>query len=136
MWVYLHRRYVLWMRGNKQLSKFLQQNRFIYPFFVSFLLAACIFPGGPGDFNAGVLTTHQQVDSLFSNFTWTRNISEMSVTQYDKVRQWMDPYTQNVFVSLAGFTVYVFFGSLIGCTLPVPAGIVIPSFKVGRNEAT
>ena len=124
------------MRGNKQLSKFLQQNRFIYPFFVSFLLAACIFPGGPGDFNAGVLTTHQQVDSLFSNFTWTRNISEMSVTQYDKVRQWMDPYTQNVFVSLAGFTVYVLFGSLIGFTLPVQAGIVIPSFKVGRNEAT
>jgi hypothetical protein len=26
----MHRRYVLWMRGNKQLTKFLQQNRFIY----------------------------------------------------------------------------------------------------------
>jgi chloride channel 2 len=74
-----------------------------------------------------------QVDSLFSNFTWTRNISEMSVVQYAKVRPWMDPYTQNVFVSLAGFTVYVFFGSMIGCTLPVPAGIVIPSFKIGAG---
>jgi chloride channel 2 len=129
----MHRRYVLWMRGNKQLTKFLQQNRFIYPFFVSFLLAAFIFPGGPGDFNAGVLTTHQQVDSLFSNFTWTRNISEMSVQQYAKMRPWMDPYTQNVFVSLTGFTLYVFFGAMLGCTLPVPAGIVIPSFKVGAG---
>ena len=44
------RRYVLWMRGNKQLNKFLQKNRFIYPFIVSFLVSALTFPGGPGMF--------------------------------------------------------------------------------------
>ena len=38
LYVYLHRRYVLWMRGNKRLTKFLQKNRFIYPFLVSWLI--------------------------------------------------------------------------------------------------
>jgi chloride channel 2 len=27
LYVYIHRRYVLWMRGNKRLSNFLQKNR-------------------------------------------------------------------------------------------------------------
>ena len=27
LYVYLHRRYVLWMRANKRLTKFLQKNR-------------------------------------------------------------------------------------------------------------
>ena len=29
LYVYLHRRYVLWMRSNKKLTKFLQKNRFV-----------------------------------------------------------------------------------------------------------
>jgi hypothetical protein len=50
MYVFLHRRYVLWMRGNKQLTSFLQKNRFIYPFFISFIISALTFPPGPGMF--------------------------------------------------------------------------------------
>jgi hypothetical protein len=38
------------MRGNKQLTSFLQKNRFIYPFFISFLISALTFPPGPGMF--------------------------------------------------------------------------------------
>ena len=49
-WVYIHRHYVLWMRGNKRLTKFLQKNRFIYPFFISFLISCLSFPAGPGLF--------------------------------------------------------------------------------------
>merc|ERR1719341_947507 len=45
LYVYTHRRYVLWMRGNKQLNKFLQKNRFIYPFLVSMIISALTFPG-------------------------------------------------------------------------------------------
>ena len=91
------RRYVLWMRGNKQLSKFLQKNRFIYPFLVSFFVSALTFPGGLGVFmSADVrltlllvllvllvilllllfpphqVSTHDQIHALFSNYTWAQ----------------------------------------------------------------
>jgi len=62
LYVYLHRRYVLWMRANKQLTRFLQKNRFIYPFFISALISALTFPGGPGKFQAADLTTHEQIE--------------------------------------------------------------------------
>merc|ERR1719309_1361276 len=71
LYVYLHRRYVLWMRSNKKLTKFLQKNRFIYPFLVSLLISALSFPGGPGMFQAADITTHEQIEHLFSNYTWT-----------------------------------------------------------------
>merc|ERR1740131_516042 len=48
LYVYLHRRYVLWMRGSKQLTKFLQKNRFIYPFLVSMIISAPSSPTTPG----------------------------------------------------------------------------------------
>ena len=53
LYVFTHRKYVLWMRGNKKLSGFLQKNRFIYPFCISFLIAALTFPAGPGAFQVG-----------------------------------------------------------------------------------
>lgn len=31
LYVWVHRRYVFFMRSNKVLNKFLQKNRFIYP---------------------------------------------------------------------------------------------------------
>ena len=36
------------MRGNKRLNKFLQKNRFIYPFLVSLLVSSVMFPPGLG----------------------------------------------------------------------------------------
>ena len=61
LYVYTHRRYVLWMRGNKRLTKFLQKNRFIYPFIISFLITAVTFPNFLGQFIASKLNTHDQV---------------------------------------------------------------------------
>ena len=40
-YVYVHRRYVLWMRGNKQLTKFLQKNRFCTPDFLYGTVICC-----------------------------------------------------------------------------------------------
>ena len=61
LYVYTHRRYVLWMRGNKRLTKFLQKNRFIYPFIISFMITAVTFPNFLGQFIASKLNTHDQV---------------------------------------------------------------------------
>ena len=61
MYVFIHRKYVLWMRSNKQLTKFLQKNRFIYPLLISSFISALSFPGGLGKFMAADSTTHDQV---------------------------------------------------------------------------
>lgn len=62
LYVYVHRRYVLWMRSNKKLTKFLQKNRFIYPFIISFMITALSFPDLLGQFTASKLNTHDQVN--------------------------------------------------------------------------
>ena len=99
MYVFIHRKYVLWMRGNKQLSRFLQKNRFIYPLLIASLISALSFPRGLGLFTGQLInneqiisnnslivaasdtTTHEQVVTLFSNFTWTREVSDMQVSR-------------------------------------------------------
>jgi len=39
-WVLAHRRYVLFMRSNKRMNKFLQKNRFLYPGILAFMVIA------------------------------------------------------------------------------------------------
>jgi chloride channel 2 len=38
LYVWVHRRYVFFMRSNKVLNKFLQKNRFIYPGILAFMV--------------------------------------------------------------------------------------------------
>ena len=72
--VYLHRRYVLWMRGNKRLNKFLQKNRFIYPFLVSLLVSSVMFPPGLGRYSLATVLPFSLVQSFgltcTSEFPW------------------------------------------------------------------
>ena len=131
LFVFIHRQYVLWMRRNKQLNKFLQQNRFIYPCAISFIISALTFPGLLGKFMASDSTTHEQVLTLFSNFTWARSPEDMKVYEYEYIRHWRDPYTESVFVSLTVYIISTFFLSILASTLPVPSGVLIPTFKIG-----
>merc|ERR1719225_535645 len=64
LYVYTHRRYVLWMRGNKSLTKFLQRNRFIYPFLVALVISTLSFPPWMGQFQAAGMGTHDQIALL------------------------------------------------------------------------
>ena len=130
LYVYLHRRYVLWMRGNKKLSKFLQKNRFIYPFLVSLLTSSVTFPPGLGQYIAGDLTTHDQVESLFSNHTWTKDPEELTVDEWEHIRHWCTEST-SIFFNLVCYILFNFAFSILCSTLPVPFGVLIPTFKVG-----
>ena len=130
LYVYLHRRYVLWMRGNKKLTKFLQKNRFIYPFLVSWIISTLSFPPFTGQFQAGDIGTHEQIHILFSNYTWSKDPAEMSVDEWAHVQHWVTPYT-SVFVNLIIYILLTFFLSIVAATLPVPTGVLIPTFKVG-----
>jgi chloride channel 2 len=39
LYVWVHRRYVFFMRSNKVLNKFLQKNRFLYPGILAFIVS-------------------------------------------------------------------------------------------------
>lgn len=67
------------------------------------MVASISFPLGTGQFIAGDLTTHQQVVSLFSNFTWTKD--NLTVEEQDIVNHWITPYS-GVWVSLTGFVLF------------------------------
>ncbi len=54
----------------------------------------------------------------------------MSVAEWDHVRHWITPYT-SVFVNLPIYIFMTFTLSIVASTLPVPTGVLIPSFKVG-----
>lgn len=138
LYVWCHRRYVHLMRGSKRLSAFLQRHRFLYPGMVALSVATVSFPLGPGAYLAADLTTHDQVTTLFSNFTWSRN--DLTVEQLAVVRHWIPPGVPSalaaaangaVFVNLAAFAAFTFAFSVIASTIPVPSGSFIPVFKIG-----
>ncbi|XP_017083868.1 chloride channel protein 2 isoform X5 [Drosophila eugracilis] len=129
-YVWVHRRYVLFMRSNKRMNKFLQKNRFLYPGFLALLVSSISFPLGTGQFLAGELSTHEQVTQLFSNFTWSRD--DLTVEQAAVVTHWMTSYT-SVFGNLVIYTLFTFMFSIIASTIPVPSGMFIPVFKIGAG---
>ncbi|XP_054739550.1 chloride channel protein 2 isoform X5 [Anastrepha obliqua] len=129
-YVWVHRRYVLFMRSNKKMNKFLQKNRFLYPGFLALLVSTLSFPLGTGQFIAGELSTHEQVTQLFSNFTWSRD--DLTVEQAAIVTHWVTSYT-NIFINLSIYIVFTFFISIVASTIPVPSGIFIPVFKIGAS---
>ncbi|XP_003736836.2 chloride channel protein 2 isoform X7 [Drosophila pseudoobscura] len=129
-YVWVHRRYVLFMRSNKRMNKFLQKNRFLYPGFLALLVSSISFPLGTGQFLAGELSTHEQVTQLFSNFTWSRD--DLTVEQAAVVTHWMTSYT-SVFGNLVIYTLFTFIFSIVASTIPVPSGMFIPVFKIGAG---
>ncbi|XP_035706071.1 chloride channel protein 2 isoform X2 [Folsomia candida] len=128
LFVWMHRKYVLFMRGNKKLNAFLQQNRFIYPALISWFIASVHFPLGFGQFVAGELTTHDQVVTLFSNFSWSKE--NFTVEEVTIMKHWINPYT-GIFVNCTLFLIVTFLLSIVASTLPVPSGNFVPVFKMG-----
>ena len=135
LYVYAHRRYVLWMRGNKSLTAFLQKNRFIYPFLVSLIISTLSFPDWLGKYQASQLGTHDQIITLFSNHTWTDVTSDINRTIVTAEEQWVRDHWNtshtDPFANMVTFMLMTFFTSIVAATLPVPTGVLIPAFKIG-----
>ncbi|XP_041983982.1 chloride channel protein 2 isoform X2 [Aricia agestis] len=129
LWVFLHRQYVLFMRNTKFLSNFLQKNRFIYPGFITLAVMSILFPPGIGKYMAADLGNQEQVLSLFANFTWS---DELTAEQAAIVDHWRTPEVDH-FGCLVIYFFSIFFLSMVSCTLPVPAGIFVPAFKMGAS---
>ncbi|KAL4712558.1 hypothetical protein ACJJTC_007574 [Scirpophaga incertulas] len=129
LWVFLHRQYVLFIRNSKMLSKFLQKNRFIYPGLVTLGVMSLLFPPGLGQYMAADLGTQEQVLSLFANFTWG---DDLTAQQAAVVAHWRTD-SLGYLPCLMLYFLSVFFLTLVSCTLPVPAGIFVPAFKMGAS---
>lgn len=112
LYVLVHRKYVLFMRSNKRINKFLQKNRFLYPGIIALLVASISFPLGFGQFIAGELSTHEQVMQMFTNFTWTKD--DLTVEQAAIVKNWTTPYT-SVFVNLVFYILFTVGFVFKGC---------------------
>ncbi|KAL0809944.1 hypothetical protein ABMA28_010799 [Loxostege sticticalis] len=129
LWVFLHRQYVLFMRNTPTLSNFLQKNRFIYPGFMTLAVMSILFPPGIGKYMAADLGNQEQVLSLFANFTWG---DELTAAQASVVSHWSTPEV-GYFGCLVIYFFSIYFLSMVSCTLPVPAGIFVPAFKMGAS---
>ncbi|CAG9814797.1 unnamed protein product [Phaedon cochleariae] len=127
-YVWVHRQYVIFMRNSKTLNNFFKTNRFLYPGIVSLGVATLSFPLGTGQFFAGDLNNHDQVSTLFSNFTWTAD--DLTTAEESVLSHWKSPYT-GVLVNLVCHILFNFVTSIVCSTVPVPSGIFIPVFKIG-----
>ena len=134
LYIWCHRKYVLFIRKNKKVSSFLQKSffhRLLYPFIVSLLIASLLFPPGPtGRYLGSALTSRQQMKSFFSNITW----SETNLTAYGKenIGLWMtnsEPST--IFPKLSVFILFTFIFSILASTLPLPVGSLTPMLQLG-----
>ncbi|XP_063841828.1 chloride channel protein 2-like isoform X3 [Scylla paramamosain] len=133
LFVYLHRRYVMFMRHNKTLKTFLQKKRLLYPTFVTIAISIMTFPLCLGQFMASTLPSSKQILHLFSNVTWTVTSPDdiMSEEQQDILSHWVPSPNGNFHISLFVFQLVSVFQIAVASTLPVPSGILIPLFKVG-----
>ncbi|KAG8182992.1 hypothetical protein JTE90_027479 [Oedothorax gibbosus] len=126
--VWFHRQIVNFNRKHKRMNAFLQQNRFIYPALITVIISTMTFPLGLGQFMAAELTTHESMNELFSNVTWSNH--HLEVDEAIIVSHWTTAYT-NIFVNLVVFIIITFVTSALAATLPVPSGLFIPVFKMG-----
>ena len=69
-YVFFHRNIVLLMRRPK-IHNILSINRFIYPSIITIFIASVTYPPWLGRYMAADYTSKEQINSLFSNFSWT-----------------------------------------------------------------
>ncbi|XP_052225783.1 chloride channel protein 2-like isoform X2 [Dreissena polymorpha] len=129
LFILCHRRIVLFTRKHKQMSAFLQKNRFIYPGIITLVVVSLTFPPGFGQFFASMLTHKKALNELFSNITWTENQAN-SLKDETMLGHWNHPST-NIYVSLVLFIINNFWMAAICNTLPIPAGVFVPVFTIG-----
>ncbi|XP_068244482.1 chloride channel protein 2-like isoform X2 [Palaemon carinicauda] len=134
LFVYLHRRYVMFMRQNKTLKNFLQKKRLLYPTFVAIIISLMTYPRSLGQFMAATVPTSKQIMYLFSNVTWTKtdDSAVLSLEQQNILKVWVPDYAYgNFHLSLFVFQIVTIVQIAVASTLPLPSGMLIPLFKVG-----
>ena len=65
-------------------------------------------------FQAADITTHEQIEHLFSNYTWTSRSTDLQVDQHAHVKHWTAG-SDSIFINLAIYMISTFFLSILFC---------------------
>ena len=130
VFVSLNRAVVLFNRRRNPMNDFFRRFPLAYPVALTTLIALVSFPGTLGQFYASWLNSEESMHELFSNFSW--HSLEGLIDHDEIVDNWRTPYT-NVFVNTFLFFVMNLVVVAVGATMPIPLGLIVPSFKIGAG---
>lgn len=134
------------IRRPNRFNAFMKRFPLSFPIIVSTFLALIMFPDLFGKYyaswmNSGKvffainfswindLPTEQSMHELFDNRTW----HSMDHSVHDEiVDNWRTDHT-SVFTHTLLFFVMNMIIVGIGCTIPIPSGLIVPSFKIGAG---
>ncbi|XP_015836329.1 chloride channel protein 2 [Tribolium castaneum] len=116
------------VKGSKLVARIKKANHFVYPGFISLVVASINFPPGIGQFMAGHLGYAVQVKHMFANFSWMA--PNLTVAQQDIVNQWKTPWT-GPYLHLVCLIAFNFVCNILSATMPIPNGSFAPVFRIG-----
>lgn len=86
-YVFIKKRYALFLKHNPIISTCIQKYCCPYSILISACIATVTFPLGLGRYLAVDLDSHQQIEDLFSNFTWTKE--NYTVHERNVLNNWL-----------------------------------------------
>ncbi|KAM3719946.1 Chloride channel protein [Dirofilaria immitis] len=129
MFIFIHRRYVLFLRRNSFMKRLFQQHWIVYPLTISIFYSAITYPYGLGQYVTGQIVFARSLRDFFANCTWHVNPLHAEACNEFMVMRWKT--YDSVFIELGIFIVSFYFLVIIANTLPIPAGIFMPAFVIG-----
>lgn len=127
--VTLQRNIVLFNRRNTKFHVILQRHPLVYPVIVTSLIALVSFPPALGQYYASWLSSEQAMHELFSNKTW-------GGVEYDEEDDVIDNWrteSTSIYTNTFLFFVMNLVTVALASTMPVPLGLIVPSFKIGAG---
>ncbi|XP_054160915.1 chloride channel protein 2-like [Oppia nitens] len=113
----LQRSIVLFNRKRSRFHALLQNYPLVYPVLVILILGLLSFTPGFGQyFGSWMMSAEQTMHELFNNETWGLIANQIDTDPI--IDNWRTPST----------SIYT-----LCSTLPVPAGLIVPSFKIGAG---
>lgn len=149
LFVSINRAVVLFNRRPNAMNRFFKKFPLVYPVILTTIVAFISFPGTFGQFYASWLNSgkvflvsrsmntinrfsplEEAMHELFSNYSW--HSMEELIDHDEIIDNWRTPYT-SIFVNTFLFFVMNLLIVSIGATMPIPLGLIVPSFKIGAG---
>ncbi|CAJ0599140.1 unnamed protein product [Cylicocyclus nassatus] len=133
LFIKCHRSLVLFLTKSRLCKAFMAKHWLLYPLSMSFVAASITYPKGLGQFLSGRHRFSQTLLMFLSNCTWSAGPGRVESCATGFLDQWNGSGTNSVCITLLFFTVTFFVLSMVGSTLPIPAGIFMPVFVIGAS---
>ncbi|XP_054627564.1 chloride channel K [Dunckerocampus dactyliophorus] len=131
LYLFLHRCMLQFTTTNPGFYKMLKTEKGLYSALVTFFLASLTFPHSVGQYMASKHTMKQLLTSLLDGKQWTSQSHNASVQlNPEAVLEWGSSGCP-VYLSLVVFLLMKLWMMVLACTLPLPAGYVMPVFIYG-----